>query len=146
MNRTLYTIGKLAQAAGLNVETIRYYQRIGLIEEPDRPASGYRRYTEETLERLRFIVRTKQLGFTLAETRDFLELDNNDFLARQQMAQNKLALIQEKITDLQAISETLEQVIESCTSPADTCTCPLALRVHGFLTNPSLDSVPRYGV
>ena len=127
MNRTLYTIGKLAQAAGLNVETIRYYQRIGLIEEPDRPASGYRRYTEETLERLRFIVRTKQLGFTLAETRDFLELDSNDFLARQQMAQNKLALIQEKITDLQAISETLEQVIESCTSPADTCTCPLSI-------------------
>jgi MerR family mercuric resistance operon transcriptional regulator len=127
MPHTLYTIGKLAQAADLNVETIRYYQRIGLIEEPARPPSGYRRYSEETLERLRFIVRAKQLGFTLAETRDFLELDNNDFLARQQMAQNKLALIQEKIADLQAISETLEQVIATCTSPADTCTCPLSI-------------------
>lgn len=72
-------------------------------------------------------MQAKNLGFTLAETRDFLELDNNDFLARQQMAQNKLALIQEKIADLQTISETLEQVIATCTAPADTCSCPLSI-------------------
>jgi len=73
MGRDL-TIGKVARAAGVNVETVRYYQRSGLVPEPPRPAGSVRRYSEQTVARLRFIKRAQELGFTLAEIRRLLAL------------------------------------------------------------------------
>lgn len=71
---TTLTIGKVAKAAGLGVETVRFYERQGLIAEPARSDSGYRQYGPETIRRLQFIVRAKALGFTLQEIGDLLDL------------------------------------------------------------------------
>ena len=68
------TIGRLAQSAGVNVETIRYYQRVGLLKEPEKPAYGYRHYPPDTVARIRFIKRAQQLGFTLEEISELLSL------------------------------------------------------------------------
>src|SRR3954452_6882763 len=68
-----FTIGAFAREAGVNVETVRYYERRGLLEQPDRgPGDGYRRYTAHDLDRLQFVQRAKSLGFTLTEIRDLL--------------------------------------------------------------------------
>ena len=69
-----YTIGTLARAAGINVETVRYYSRRGLLKPPPKPAGGVRRYPPDTIDRLRFIKRAKQLGFTLTEIRELLAI------------------------------------------------------------------------
>ena len=73
--RTELTIGQLATAAGVNVETIRYYQRLGLLDEPEKPAGGHRRYPAEQVKRLRFIKRAQALGFTLTEVAALLTLE-----------------------------------------------------------------------
>ena len=72
---TELTIGKLAEAADVNIETIRYYQRRGLLEEPPKPFRGHRRYPPDTVKRVRFIKRAQALGFTLAEVSGLLRLD-----------------------------------------------------------------------
>ena len=72
------TIGNLAKAAGVNVETIRYYQRIGLVDEPDKPAQGYRRYPASIIDRIRFIKRAQELGFRLNEIIDLLSLNDGN--------------------------------------------------------------------
>lgn len=74
MHRTL-TIGKLAESAGVNVETIRYYQRRGLLDEPQKPVEGYRRYPAYMVKRIRFIKRAQALGFTLEDVTGLLRLD-----------------------------------------------------------------------
>ena len=71
------TISHLAKAAGIGVETIRYYQRIGLLDEPPKPASGYRVYNKSVVARLKFIQRAKELGFTLGEIKELLSLDSD---------------------------------------------------------------------
>lgn len=94
------TIGQLARAAGVNVETIRYYQRIGLINEPVKPAQGYRRYPTPTVERLRFIKHALELGFSLDEITDLLSLNDRDCLDARRIAEHKLEVIQKRIDDL----------------------------------------------
>ena len=127
MNQKNYTISGLAQEAGIGVETIRYYQRSGLIAEPPKPASGYRRYSQDVVEELRFILRAKELGFTLAEIRELLTLDSNDIESRKLLASAKLDLIRQKIADLQTMASSLETVVNSCQSSADSCSCPLRI-------------------
>jgi MerR family mercuric resistance operon transcriptional regulator len=122
-----YTIGKLAEKAGVNVETIRYYQRQGLIAEPPRPSSGYRRYSQDAVEELRFIMRAKTLGFSLAEIRELLALDSNDVDARRKLAGDKLELIRNRIRDLEVMAHSLQNIVDSCRSPADSCGCPLRI-------------------
>ncbi len=113
MNETL-TIGRLARAAGVNVETIRYYQRIGLIEEPPKPAQGYRRYPAGTVARIRFIKRAQELGFTLHEVGDLLSLNDGDCAEARALAERKRALIQARIADLEAIQHELDALIDAC--------------------------------
>lgn len=108
------TIGQLARAAGVNVETVRYYQRIGLIDEPAKPAHGYRRYPASTVERLRFIKRAQELSFTLNEIADLLSLDDMDCHDARAIAEHKQEIIQQRIDDLDAMRRELARLIEAC--------------------------------
>ena len=101
---TELTIGKLADAAGVNIETIRYYQRRGLLDEPPKPAGGHRRYAPEQAKRLRFIKRAQALGFTLDEVGALLTLDAACACGETRaLAVRKLGLIDQKMADLAAM-------------------------------------------
>lgn len=108
------TIGKLAKAAGVNVETIRYYQRIGLIAEPSKPVHGYRTYPADTVERIRFIKRAQELGFTLDEITDLLSLNDRDCDEARMIAEHKQEIIQHRIDDLAAMQRELSKLINAC--------------------------------
>jgi len=108
------TIGRLAKAAGVNIETIRHYQRLGLIQEPTKPEQGFRHYPAEMIERLRFIKRTQQLFFSLKEVQQLLSLGDQHCEDVKALAQEKSACIQQKIEDLQGIQAALEGLISGC--------------------------------
>ncbi len=120
------SIGKLAQAAGVNIETIRYYQRRGLLDEPPKPLSGFRRYLPEQVKRLRFIKRAKALGFTLDEVRALLTLDAACTCSETRaLAVRKLALIERKIADLVAMRQVLGGLVEQCDAGDGGSDCPI---------------------
>ena len=110
----MLTIGQLAKAAGVNVETIRYYQRIELISEPVKPAQGYRRYPSSTVERIRFIKRAQELGFSLDEITDLLSLNDRDCNEARTIAEHKQDIIQQRIDDLSAMQHELNKLIKAC--------------------------------
>src|SRR5216683_7796158 len=96
------TIGRLAESAQVNVETVRYYQRRGLMREPERTTGSVRRYSNDDVRRIRFIKRAQQLGFTLDEITNLLKLeDGRSCRETEQLAQQKLSLVEARITDLQ---------------------------------------------
>jgi len=119
------TIGRLAARAGVGVETIRYYQREGLIAEPPRPVRGYRRYPLASLARLRFIQRAKALGFSLAEIRELLVLGDGCCGRTQALAERKLDLVRDKQHQLAAMARALETALTACQSNPDNAACPL---------------------
>lgn len=125
---TTLTIGKVAKAAGLGVETVRFYERQGLIAEPARSDSGYRQYGPETIRRLQFIVRAKALGFTLQEIGGLLDLRATpeagcaDVQAR---AEAKIADIEERITQLDAMKRALGELVVQCRGEGPLSDCPI---------------------
>jgi len=119
------TIGFLARAAEVNIETVRYYQRFGIIDEPVKPFDGYRIYPEETVDRLRFIKRAKQLGFSLKEIAELLELGNGHCEDIRLRAEEKRTQVEEQINDLKKLKTTLDTLINSCQSGNDTAHCPI---------------------
>lgn len=119
------TIGAVAKKAGVNVETIRFYQRKGLITEPPKPETGFRIYPADVITRLQFIHRAKELGFTLAEIEILLELDSSDCSQTKQIATQKLELIRSKINDLQAMTQALESLLGACESNESNNPCPI---------------------
>lgn len=108
------TIGALARAGGVNVETIRYYQRRGLLATPRKPPGGVRRYKGETLERLRFIRRAQELGFTLREIAELLKLGDGSCEQTRAIAERRLADIETRLRDLRAMRTTLGRLIRTC--------------------------------
>ncbi len=109
------TIGTLARAAGVHVETIRYYQRRGLVEQPRRPAGGVRRYGDEATARLRFIKRAQEIGFTLEEVRELLRLERTPGCRdARTLAAAKLAAVQARIADLERVRATLRRLVSQC--------------------------------
>jgi MerR family mercuric resistance operon transcriptional regulator len=118
------TIGRLARAAGVHVETIRYYQRRGLLPKPSRPAAGHRRYAADTLARLRFIKRAQELGFTLREIGELLALGGGSCRETQRLAERKRADIEARMKDLRAMRRTLGRLIKSCRA-GDATACPI---------------------
>ena len=108
------TIGFLAKAAGVNIETIRYYQRIGLVTEPEKPVQGYRIYPSETLKRIKFIKRAQQLGFSLSEIAELLQLGDANCVDVRLRAEEKRTQIDRQINDLHNLRSTLTQLINSC--------------------------------
>jgi MerR family transcriptional regulator, mercuric resistance operon regulatory protein len=126
------TIGKVARAAGVNVETVRYYQRSGLVPEPPRPAGSVRRYSEETVARLRFIKRAQELGFTLAEIRRLLALGDPQSCAQARaLAAEKLSLVRARIADLDRMGAVLESLVERCDAARGKVACPIIQTLAG---------------
>jgi MerR family mercuric resistance operon transcriptional regulator len=111
------TIGGLAKAAGVNVETVRYYQRRGLLTEPARPAGEVRRYGDEDLKRLKFIRSAQAAGFTLNEIGELLDLSASDDRARARaLAQARVAALDAKIEELREARDALASLAAACAS------------------------------
>lgn len=110
-------IGGLAKAAGVNVETVRYYQRRGLLPEPARPPGEVRRYSEDDLRRLRFIRSAQAAGFTLTEIGELLELNaSNDRARVRELAQVRVAVLDQKISELRGARKALMALATACAS------------------------------
>lgn len=121
------TIRKAAEAAGVGVETIRYYERQGLIQQPPR-GTGYRQYTDEAVDRVRFIKRAQALGFTLPEIYELLELTQRPGTTPadiRERAEEKLRTVSAKIQGLQAIQSTLQHLTAACKECQTLDRCPI---------------------
>ena len=119
------TIGKLAERAGVNLETIRYYQRRGLLAEPKKPLGGHRRYPPDVAKRVRFIKRAQALGFTLEEVAELLRIDAESACAEtRELAAHKLALIESKLAELGAMRDGLSALVAKC-GVAGNGPCPI---------------------
>jgi Hg(II)-responsive transcriptional regulator len=130
------TSGKLARAAGVKVETLRYYERMGLLPEPARRPSGYRQYTAEDLAAVRFIKRAQGLGFSLREIADLLALrvDAETSCAEvRERAEAKLADVEAKIADLDRIRGALARLVQACTGAGPSGHCPILDALEGDL-------------
>lgn len=122
----LITIGHLAEAAGVNVETIRYYQRRGLLEEPSKPPGGQRRYSADAARRVRFIKRAQLLGFTLAEVEALLRLEDGQSCRKTRLlARQKLKVIEQRIADLARMRRLLGGLVAECQSGRRPRSCPI---------------------
>ena len=112
-----FTVGALADKAGINLETVRYYEKIGLMPKPKRKESRYRFYDESDLTRLKFIVRAKELGFTLKEISELLDLRIESKATCgdiKRIAGHKIQDVEQKIKDLQNIKKVLTKLINQC--------------------------------
>ncbi len=120
------TIGALARAAGVNVETIRFYQRRGLLTEPDKPLGGIRRYGEAEVARVLFIKAAQRIGFTLDEIAQLLQLDDGAHCSEARaIAEHKLADVRQRLNDLQRMEAALAQLVDRCASRRGQVSCPL---------------------
>jgi len=125
MKNNSTTISKAAKLAGVGIETIRYYQRRGLIEEPTKPFHGYRHYSPQTISQIRFIKRAQELGFTLKEIETLILLGEQQCSETRELADEKLKIVQHKIRDLESIEGTLRGLIQHCELRKDNETCPI---------------------
>lgn len=126
------TIGKLAEAAGVGVETIRFYQRSGLLPEPERPLSGYREYTIDDAKRIRFIKRAQTLGFSLEDIAGLLKLDGPQTCSSaHDLALEKLHVVKEKIEALASIRDVLQQLVRQCELKHKRGSCPIIQSLTG---------------
>lgn len=121
------TIGKLAEQAAVGIDTIRYYERAGLLPAPPRRASGYRDYPPETLARLRFIRRAKDLGFTLEEIGELLQLSRSgdSVPAIRAAARDKLEVVEHKLEELTRVRDALKTLIRACPGHGPNKDCPI---------------------
>jgi MerR family transcriptional regulator, mercuric resistance operon regulatory protein len=121
-----YTIGTLARTAGVSVETIRYYQRRGLVPEPAKPLGGIRHYAREHAQRLRFIKEAQRLGFSLEEVGDLLSLEDGLHCHDVEViAGHKLATVRERIVQLRKIETVLAALVGKCRGNKGKLRCPL---------------------
>lgn len=121
-------IGVLASNSDTSIDTIRYYEREGLLAAPRRRASGYRDYDATALERLRFIRQAKHLGFSLEDIRELLSLSEDrerGVRGVKQRAQARLAVVEERLAQLQRMQEGLQQLIDSCPGHGPLEQCPI---------------------
>lgn len=136
------TIGKVAERAGVGVETVRFYEREGLIEQPPREGSGWRQYPEGVVTRLRFIRRAQELGFSLKEIEELVSLrldpsgDSADVKAR---AEAKIAEIQNKIRDLQGMEDALARLASACSGEGPIEECPILESLDGAASGADRD-------
>lgn len=124
-------IGEISSRSGVGIETIRYYEREGLLKKPERRPSGYRQYDESIFQRLEYIRCAKELGFTLSEIRELLDLSFTHEIccdSIRQRAQTKLLDIENRIHSLQAMKKSLQDILKQCTSQQHAENCPLVHR------------------
>jgi len=125
---TGFTIGRLAKQVGIGIETVRFYERQGLIEPPPRTDSNYRVYPEEEVSRLRFIKKAKNLGFTLNEIKELLFIRHDPHATKADIKNRTLAKIKDvkqKISDLTRIQKALEHLASSCDGHGPLEECPI---------------------
>ncbi len=132
------TIGQVADAADVNIQTIRYYERRGLVPTPRRTSTGYRQYADDAVARLRFIKHAQELGFSLREIQELLGLQVRHGAACDAVARkttDKIALVQQRIRDLQRMKRTLERLATACAARRPTDDCPIleAMEDHGHV-------------
>lgn len=126
MAEKLLTIGVLAKAAGVNIETIRFYQRRGLLAEPGKPFGGIRRYDDSHIHRIRFIKHGQTLGFSLAEIEELLSLEDGQHCCEaQEIAFRKLELIRFRIEGLQKMERALSVLVQRCAQKPGSVSCPI---------------------
>jgi MerR family transcriptional regulator, copper efflux regulator len=128
MTSSTLTIGRLAQGAGVAIDTVRFYEREGLLPEPRRRPSGYREYDSTSVARLRFIRRAKELGFTLDEIRDLLALSadrHGGVEGVRERAAARLAAIDARIAELQRVRDGLAALVDACPGHGAPDTCPI---------------------
>lgn len=126
MPETGFTIGRLAAAAEVNVETVRYYQRIGLMPVPKKAPGGIRRYGDAELSRLRFIRTAQGLGFTLEEIADLVKLDDGTHCKEaHDIAAQKLDTVRARLRDLKSIERSLSRLVRQCETHRGAIRCPL---------------------
>ncbi|GHE92522.1 MerR family transcriptional regulator [Thalassotalea profundi] len=118
------TIGKLAKELGINIETVRFYERKGLIVQPLKPDSGYRIYDNTHVNQLKFILKAKALGFTLDEIASLMSLSGS-CADVESMGLQKLRLIRKKIADLQRLEQVIQDMTNSCKANQDPNSCPI---------------------
>lgn len=131
---TFLTIGEVARQAGIGVETVRFYERQGLLEEPQRRASGYRQFDPEAVAVLRFIRRAKELGFTLKEIKGLLALRLDASATRaevRQQAKAKVTDIEARIADLQRMRDVLLKLVKKCHGDGAATGCPILEALQG---------------
>lgn len=122
------TISRLAQSSGVGIDTVRYYERNGLLPEPPRRASGYRAFRDEDVQRLRFIRRAKQLGFSLEEIRGLLELSQQNeqgVPGVHATAAARLAELDARIEELERVRNGLRQLVQACPGHGTPHECPI---------------------
>ena len=127
-------IGELAKRAGVGIDTVRYYEREGLLPQAQRLASGYRVYDATVLQRLRFICRAKALGFTLPEIRDLLALSDHrgeDMATLRAAAVDKLRSVEERLAELNRVREGLQALVTSCPGHGALAQCPILNALAG---------------
>lgn len=124
-----FTIGQLAQKVGVNIQTIRYYEKFGLIEKNIEEESGYRKYSESDVEKMQFIRRAKDLGFTLKEISELLSLKiepTTKCKEIRKITDERIASIELKIFELNKMKDALSKVAKMCDKPnAPICECPI---------------------
>lgn len=122
------TIGRLARLGGVNLETVRYYERQGLLPKPPRTASGYRMFPQDAARRLRFIKRAQELGFSLTEIRELLSLrmrPGTNRAAIRAAARAKIANVDDKIRALEDIKKALKTLTDRCDGCGPLSACPI---------------------
>ncbi|EHL22149.1 putative transcriptional regulator MerR [Acidovorax sp. NO-1] len=125
-NLESFTIGAFAEAAGVNVETIRFYQRKGLLPEPDKPHGSIRRYGEADVTRVRFVKAAQRLGFSLDAIAELLRLDDGTHCEEASaLAESKLKDVREKIADLARMESVLSELVCACHARKGNVSCPL---------------------
>ena len=128
------TIGKVAQLSGIGIETVRFYEREGLIPKPPRRESGYRQYPEETIDRIRFIRRAKELGFSLKEIMELLSLHIDPKATCgdiRKRAEEKIADIDGRIQSLRKMKNALSKLTTSCKGKGPVSECPILDALKG---------------
>lgn len=137
-------IGELARSVDVNVETIRYYQRIGLLEVPQKPYAGTRCYSSEDLKRLRFIRRAQQIGFSLEDIRELLELSSSDCERVEKLAAEKLSRVHAKLRQLRRIESSSPRPLNS--APDAKANNLVRSSKHSLNRKVAVDTVLRYGI
>lgn len=128
MTEETLTIGALARAGGVGVETVRFYERKGLLAPPPRTSSGYRQYPADAVARLRFIRRSQDLGFTLEEIGELLELRVDEVAACHTVearAREKLESVETKLRELSRLRRVLRGLVNACETREPTSECPI---------------------
>ncbi len=127
------TVSQLAARAGVGIDTVRHYERAGLLPAPPRRPSGYRAYPAQAADRLRFIRRAKTLGFTLDEIAGLLALSDHrgDVSAVKQLAQTRLAEVETRLRELERVRDGLRTITDACPGHGDTRACPILSALTG---------------